>query len=1067
MMERIRMGHVATAAGLVGLATLVLLLPGCERSPGGAPREPVHPEMSVERGYVEGELLVRFREPAQAGALAALEAAPGARIVHSYESLPGLRVIRLPRGADMEQALAAYQRDPRVLYAGRNAIYSIDSTPRTPGDPLFGGLWGMNNTGQDGGSAGADIGAPQAWGLTTGSSEVVLALIDSGMDYTHPDLAANVWWNPGEIPGNGRDDDANGYVDDVHGINAITGTGDPLDDGNHGTHVAGILGAAGDNGLGVTGVNWNVKLIACKFLDKTGNGAESDALKCMDYLWRLKTRAQHPVHIVATNNSWSCRSQSCNSDPMRQAIQKHLGAGMLFVAAAGNVNANIDVAESWPAKHQLPNMLVVAATDRKDARWNLSSYGRHTVHLGAPGVDILSTVPGNAYQSFNGTSMAAPHVTGVAGLLATQDPTRDWKAIRNLLLAGGRAIPGLSGVTLTGRRLRAWGPEGSGALNCEGQSVTQRMKPVVSAGRIATVVGFPISLAVLNIRCAEPAGAVSVDVSGSAETTLPLGDEGEAEDLAAGDGIYSGRFTPTTPGTYTLTFPGGESIAVDVFNHYGPARQQPSTYEVMTEANTHVVGASDETTSILSTPFPIRFAGMTPGFSTLYVNSNGYITFAPVPSASGNTPLPSTFFPSALLPLWQNLEVPGVEPSGLYHETLGTSPHRKFVIEWRDVAISPIFPTQPLKFQVVFFEDSSDIAFNYANVFYGDEEFPELDNGASATVGIQLLPTVVQQYSYLEPKLNNGTSLLFRTLASSNVLEVTAPVLTTSSPKEGTPVTLQASFSTPNASDGPWTVEWNCQHQGGVFVAESEQSHPEPGPVTQSCHYSAQGTYTVALRVTSRSGEHSEVQSTTFDVADVSPRILSFTATPQSGAESLEVRFTVEATTGAANGQVDAVVDYQWDFDGDGTFDTVTTAPQAQHLYDDNPATGSTFRAKVRVRDPDSATDAVLPVTVTNAPPVITPITSQKAVCGTEYTLQLSASDPGRDTLSFALNQSPSGMTITPTGLIRWTPNLSQNQCGWWQKSQSHDVKVDVSDGDGATTRAEFKVQAFKPASSF
>ncbi|MET0405781.1 MAG: S8 family peptidase, partial [Cystobacter sp.] len=582
MMERVRLGRWVKSTGLVGLATLMLSLPGCERAPGGAPRGPVPPEPSLARGYVEGELLVRFREPVQASALAATEAAPGARVVHSYASLPGLRLIRLPGGSDMEQALAAYQRDPRVLYAGRNALYSIDGTPRAPGDSRFGELWGLNNTGQTGGSAGADIGALQAWGLTTGDSEVALALIDSGMDYTHPDLAANVWWNPGEIPGNGLDDDANGYVDDVHGINAITGSGDPMDDGNHGTHVAGILGAVGDNGLGVTGVNWNAKLIACKFLDKTGNGAESDALECMDYLWRLKTRAEHPVRIVATNNSWSCRSQACNSDPMRQAIQKHLDAGMLFVAAAGNVNANIDVAESWPARHQLPNMLVVAATDSKDARWNLSSYGRHTVHLAAPGVDILSTVPGNAYQRFNGTSMAAPHVTGVAGLLAAQDPSRDWKALRNLLLAGGRALPALSGITLTGRRLRAWGPDGSGALNCEGQTLTQRMKPVVgSSGRISTVLGFPLPLAVLNIRCAEPAGAVSVDVSGSAEQTLPLLDEGGAEDPVAGDGVYSGRFIPSAPGTYTLTFPGGETLTVDVFNDYGPAQQRPSTYEAM------------------------------------------------------------------------------------------------------------------------------------------------------------------------------------------------------------------------------------------------------------------------------------------------------------------------------------------------------------------------------------------------------------------------------------------------------------------------------------------------------
>ncbi|WPB80855.1 S8 family serine peptidase [Archangium violaceum] len=1060
MMDSVRKGQELPAAGLVGLAVLVLVLQGCGEASGGVSQGPLLPAEAVQKRYVEGELLVRFREPSRTSESSSLHSKWGAKVVHSYAALAGLQVIRLPEGADLERALADYRKDPRVLSAGYNAVYSSDSVePVVPDDPLFSSLWGLKNTGQGGGVAGADIGVTEAWSATTGSDEVVLAVIDSGIDYNHPDLAPNVWTNPGEIPGNGLDDDGNGYVDDVHGINAITGTGDPMDDGNHGTHVAGILGAAAGNEQGIAGVNWNAKIVACKFLDKAGNGTEANALKCMDYLLRLKQRAKNPVNIVATNNSWSCRSRTCNSELMRTAILKHQEAGMLFVAAAGNVNANIDSAESWPARHGLPNMLVVAATDRMDARWSLSSYGPHTVHLGAPGVDILSTVPGNAYRSFNGTSMASPHVVGVAGLLAAQDPSRDWRAIKNLLLAGSQPIRGLSGFTMTGRRLRAWGPEGSGALNCENQTLTQRLAPMVTSGRLATVVGFSLPISVLNIRCAVPAGNVSVNVAGSAEAVVSLTDEGGGGDQAAGDGVYSGEFTPEQPGTYTLSFPGGESLTVDVLNHYVPAETQPFTYAVMTEANIRVDGASDETTSVISTPFPIHFADVSAGFSTLYVNSNGYIAFAPVPSASANTALPSTFFQTAILPLWLNLEVPGVEPSGLYYETLGTAPNRKFVVEWRDVAISPIFPVQPLKFQVVFFEKSSDIAFNYAQVFYGDADYPELDNGGSATVGIQLLPTVVQQFSYMEPSLADGTSLLFKTIppvTSPNVPVVTAPVVTTGSPREGSPVSVQASFSVVNAEDGPWKVEWSCHYDGVGFVPERAYTGVPQGLVSHTCDYASQGSYKVALRVTGQSGAVSQVQWTAVTVADVSPKVLSFTATPSSGSAPLVVDFSVSATTGAEDGTVDPVLGYAWDFNGDGVFDSETAVPTARYTY----GQGGTFTARVRVRDMDSHTDAVVDVVVQvstqNQPPTIASITTQTAYCGTQYSLQLSASDPDGDTLSFSLQQSPTGMTVdTSTGMIRWTPSACER--GYFTI-----VKIRVSDGRGGTGTAQFTLNVRK-----
>jgi len=1049
---------------------VALALTGCDDSgaahwqstgaPGGIPSM----SAPAQGSYVEGELLVRFRDDAPPSAMAMLDREWGARVVHTYRSLPGLSVLRMPEGTNLERALEAYRQDPRVLYAGRNSIYSIDSVP-PPSDPLFGGLWGLSNTGQDTGVVGADIGALHAWESTTGSEGLALALIDSGMDYTHPDLLPNVWVNSQEIPGNSLDDDSNGYVDDVHGINAIANTGNPMDDNNHGTHVAGTMGAAGNNGLGVVGVNWNVKLIPCKFLDRAGNGTEANALKCMDYLLALKTRAQDPVNIVASNNSWSCRARSCESAIMREAIQRHMNAGMLFVAAAGNVNANIDTAEAWPAKYLLPNMLVVAATDRKDLRWNLSSFGRHTVHLAAPGVDIVSTVPGGAYRSFNGTSMATPHVTGVLGLLAAQEPTRGWKALKNLALAGAKPLSGLAANTVTGGRLRAWGPSNNGALNCVNQHLSRRLLPVVSSPRLSAVVGRPVPLSVLNINCALPAGNTSVTVSGLVERSIPLVDDGTHGDVLAEDGIYTGQFNPARPGSYTLTFPGGEQLPVDVMSDYAPAEQLPFAYETMTEENVRVEGASDETTSIINAPFPLPVADLSPGISRLYVNSNGYITFSPVQSAAANEPLPSRFFPAAIAPLWQNLEVPGTAPSGLYYETLGTAPHRKFVIEWRDVAVFPVFPNFPLKFQVVFFEDSSDIVFNYASVFYGVEEFPELDNGGSATVGIQLLPEVASQFSHMTPSLSNNMSLRFRTLPPPNVPVATAPAIQTEQPREGSPVLVTSSFHEPNLEDGPWRVEWSCHHQGDTFVPEQEQSYSYQGLILTHCLYSADGTYTVAVRVTGQSGEASQVQSTSVTVADVNPRILSFTSTLPGGTEPVRIGFDVVATTGAEDGSADAIVEYRWDFDGNGSIDAVTTQPHAEHLYANNPASGNTFAVQVEVWDSDSSSKRTLPVTVSNVSPELNPLPyGQVATKGIPYKLALDVSDPGSaDTLSFTLVNAPSGMTIRSTGartgLLEWTPTGDQCSTG---DGTLYMVTVQVSDGDGGHDSELLEIRAIR-----
>jgi subtilisin family serine protease len=320
-----------------------------------------------------------------------------------------------------------------------------------PNDPSFGQLWGLQNEGLNSeGVADADIDAPEAWSITTGSEEVVVAVIDTGVDPTHPDLAANMWVNDGEIAGNGVDDDGNGYIDDIHGINAITDSGDPMDDHYHGTHVAGTIAASGDNNVGVVGVSWRSKIMALKFLSASGSGHISDAIKCLNYAVKMKT--EYGVNIKLTNNSWGGGG---SSELFQQALNASAAADILFVAAAGNNGGNNDSIPSYPSSYDSDHVIAVAATDRYDNLAYFSQFGQTSVDLGAPGVDIHSTSPGSTYRTLSGTSMAAPHVSGVLALMASASPNATGLEHKQGLLSSVEPIASLAGKTLTGGRLNA------------------------------------------------------------------------------------------------------------------------------------------------------------------------------------------------------------------------------------------------------------------------------------------------------------------------------------------------------------------------------------------------------------------------------------------------------------------------------------------------------------------------------------------------------------------------------------------------------------------------------------
>ncbi|MFM8414526.1 MAG: S8 family serine peptidase [Planctomycetota bacterium] len=358
----------------------------------------------------------------------------------------GFYAITAP-GAGVADVRGWAAANPAVAYVEPDFAIAPRVFPR---DASFGSLWGLHNTGQSGGLVDADIDAPEAWRTTTGSRGVVIAVIDSGVDSTHPDLAANAWRNPGEVAGDGLDNDGNGFVDDVFGWDFRNNDADPMDDNGHGTHVAGTIGAVGDNGSGVVGVNWQVSIMSLKFLSGSGSGSTSGAIAAVNYATRMKR--DFGVNVVATNNSWGGGGFST---ALRDAIAAGGRQNILFVAAAGNEGSDNDATPHYPSNYTDTAVISVAASDRSNRLASFSNFGATSVDLAAPGASILSTLPGNAYGSYSGTSMAAPHVAGVVGLLAAARPGATAGEIRSAILSTTTPVAAFAGRMVTGGLLNA------------------------------------------------------------------------------------------------------------------------------------------------------------------------------------------------------------------------------------------------------------------------------------------------------------------------------------------------------------------------------------------------------------------------------------------------------------------------------------------------------------------------------------------------------------------------------------------------------------------------------------
>jgi len=412
------------------------LLPGATNL---APPAGVTPGES--RAYVPGQLLVEFRAGVSGTQVRSVARGAGAvvsRRLLSRAAASG-RALVLVSSATLStpQLASRFGADPSVASVSPNYLRYITSLP--PDDPGLSGQWGLE-----------DVRAGDAWQATTGSSDVVIADVDTGVDLTHPDLAANIWHNPGEIAGNGIDDDGNGYVDDVYGINSAYHTVLPMDDYGHGTHTSGIAAAVGDNGLGVAGMGWHTKIMALKMITYWGGGTDADAIECIDYAVREKV--DYGVNVVAMNASWGGGAP----DPfLRAAINRAGDAGIVFCAAAGNDATNNDWHPMYPSSFDSPNIISVAATDSTGHLAYFSNFGRLNVDIAAPGEDILSTVPDGRYERWSGTSMATPFVTGAVALCAAAHPGETVAQRIARILDSARPVEALTRRTATGGTLDA------------------------------------------------------------------------------------------------------------------------------------------------------------------------------------------------------------------------------------------------------------------------------------------------------------------------------------------------------------------------------------------------------------------------------------------------------------------------------------------------------------------------------------------------------------------------------------------------------------------------------------
>jgi subtilisin family serine protease len=637
----------------------------------------------------------------------------GSRVHRQFPRLGGLQVIQLPRGMPVEKALAHYRKLGLFEYVQPDYVRRIIAAPNDPAFP--GSLYGL-----------LQIACTNAWDIRTAATNIIVAVIDTGVRLDHEDLVANLWSNPCvNCPVNGIV-----YSNDVHGINTITGTGNPADDHGHGTHCAGTVGATGNNGVGVCGVAWRVQLMPLKFIASNGEGYDSDAVEAIEYA------IAKGADILS--NSWGGYG---DSPAIYDAIRHARDAGIIFVAGAGNNNNDNDANPFIPAAFDLDNIVAVAATDTGDEKWSGSNYGRDSVDLAAPGVSIYSTTRSatNSYGFLTGTSMATPHVAGALALVKAEFPGDDYRQLIHRVLGTADPRASLSNLTVTGGRLNVH------------RALTEEPQPLADFA-FTQVGGTTITFTNLT--------------SGSATTHL----------WDFGDGAQTNALHPshtyTNAGSYnvtlTVTGPAGEhsrTRSLTVGNNY---YVRPAAYEWIDPAGMTPLTLTDDAFSTAQTlPFHFTYYGQTN--TTFYVGSNGLLVFTPTTATNAvHCKLPAAAAPNhALYPYWADLDP--TSGGTISVGTTGAAPHRVAVITWLNV---PHFDTNTITyaFQVLLHETTHDIVFQYLEITPAN---PAYANGNAATVGIEnSTGTLARQITY------NGSTLLTNGQAILFTLTPPAPTLT-------------------------------------------------------------------------------------------------------------------------------------------------------------------------------------------------------------------------------------------------------------------------------------------------
>ena len=421
---------------------------------------------NAEPAYVPNQLIVQFNSPTVSAKVrdwTHSEIGATADLDRREKLVPGMDLVTIPETLSMEKALAFYNKRNEVKFVHPNfkggsvtgwpsslpmsesealKIMEEDSDSEYPvNDPMFGDQWSLFNNGRDG-TKRADLGALEAWEIATGSREVIVAVVDTGVDPRHVDIMTNLWVNEGEIPEDGIDNDGNGYIDDIHGYNMIDRFGFTNDTLGHGTHVSGSIGAVTDNGIGIAGVNWNIRIMALKTVPNNSNETDADVIESFMYA------ANHGARVI------NCSFGKYESGiAVQEAIDEVGRMGVVVVAAAGNDATNNDTRPHYPSNFESSNLISVAATTSFDKAPFWTNFGPTTVDLGAPGSTVLSTTPDNFYAFYSGTSMATPHVSGAAALILSIRPDLSPEEVKELLMSTVTPIDDLRGAVVSEGRL--------------------------------------------------------------------------------------------------------------------------------------------------------------------------------------------------------------------------------------------------------------------------------------------------------------------------------------------------------------------------------------------------------------------------------------------------------------------------------------------------------------------------------------------------------------------------------------------------------------------------------------